>query len=76
MIAKSFERIHCSNLAGMCIVPLCFKAGEDADSGAERDTDKRVEKVDGLQGYQEALHKRFETVHGSRSAVQAGPAAG
>ena len=32
VIAKSFERIHRSNLAGMGIVPLCFKAGEDADS--------------------------------------------
>lgn len=32
MIAKSFERIHRSNLVGMGIVPLCFKAGEDADS--------------------------------------------
>lgn len=32
MIAKSFERIHRSNLVGMGIIPLCFKAGEDADS--------------------------------------------
>lgn len=32
MIAKSFERIHRSNLAGMGIIPLCFKAGEDADT--------------------------------------------
>ncbi|THG20302.1 hypothetical protein TEA_015445 [Camellia sinensis var. sinensis] len=32
MIAKSFERIHRSNLVGMGIVPLCFKPGEDADS--------------------------------------------
>lgn len=32
MIAKSFERIHRSNLVGMGIVPLCFKAGEDADT--------------------------------------------
>uniref|UniRef100_A0A453J4F9 Aconitate hydratase n=1 Tax=Aegilops tauschii subsp. strangulata TaxID=200361 RepID=A0A453J4F9_AEGTS len=32
VIAKSFERIHRSNLAGMGIVPLCFKAGEDADT--------------------------------------------
>ncbi|KAJ4714123.1 Aconitate hydratase [Melia azedarach] len=30
VIAKSFERIHRSNLVGMGIVPLCFKAGEDA----------------------------------------------
>ena len=32
MISKSFERIHRSNLVGMGIIPLCFKAGEDADS--------------------------------------------
>ncbi|XP_031262666.1 aconitate hydratase 1 [Pistacia vera] len=32
VIAKSFERIHRSNLVGMGIVPLCFKAGEDADT--------------------------------------------
>ncbi|KAJ4798653.1 Aconitate hydratase [Rhynchospora pubera] len=32
VIAKSFERIHRSNLVGMGIIPLCFKQGEDADS--------------------------------------------
>ncbi|KAK6154428.1 hypothetical protein DH2020_008676 [Rehmannia glutinosa] len=32
VIAKSFERIHRSNLVGMGIVPLCFKPGEDADT--------------------------------------------
>ena len=32
MIAKSFERIHRSNLVGMGIIPLCFKTGEDADT--------------------------------------------
>ncbi|KAG2582114.1 putative aconitate hydratase, cytoplasmic [Panicum virgatum] len=31
VISKSFERIHRSNLVGMGIIPLCFKAGEDAD---------------------------------------------
>ncbi|KAG6404842.1 hypothetical protein SASPL_132418 [Salvia splendens] len=42
VIAKSFERIHRSNLVGMGIVPLCFKAGEDAETlgltGQERYT--------------------------------------
>ena len=42
VIAKSFERIHRSNLVGMGIIPLCFKTGEDADSlgltGEERYT--------------------------------------
>jgi len=32
VIAKSFERIHRSNLVGMGVIPLCFKAGEDADT--------------------------------------------
>ncbi|XP_078432566.1 aconitate hydratase, cytoplasmic-like [Wolffia australiana] len=42
VIAKSFERIHRSNLVGMGIVPLCFMPGEDADTlgltGRERFT--------------------------------------
>ncbi|EEF38199.1 aconitate hydratase, cytoplasmic [Ricinus communis] len=42
VIAKSFERIHRSNLVGMGIIPLCFKPGQDADtlglSGHERYT--------------------------------------
>ncbi|XP_073060858.1 aconitate hydratase, cytoplasmic [Primulina eburnea] len=32
VIAKSFERIHRSNLVGMGIIPLCFKPGEDTDT--------------------------------------------
>ncbi|KAI6687507.1 hypothetical protein NL676_024335 [Syzygium grande] len=32
VIAKSFERIHRSNLVGMGVIPLCFKPGEDADT--------------------------------------------
>jgi aconitate hydratase len=32
VIAKSFERIHRSNLIGMGVLPLVFKDGEDADS--------------------------------------------
>ncbi|KAK3037132.1 LOW QUALITY PROTEIN: hypothetical protein RJ639_031019 [Escallonia herrerae] len=32
VIAKSFERIHRSNLTGMGIIPLCCKPGEDADT--------------------------------------------
>jgi aconitate hydratase len=30
--SKSFERIHGINLVGMGVIPVCFKAGEDADS--------------------------------------------
>ncbi|MGC1440930.1 MAG: aconitate hydratase AcnA [Burkholderiaceae bacterium] len=32
VIAKSMERIHRSNLVGMAVLPLTFKAGEDAKS--------------------------------------------
>ncbi|XP_019462415.1 PREDICTED: aconitate hydratase, cytoplasmic-like isoform X2 [Lupinus angustifolius] len=32
VIAKSFERIHRSNLVGMGIIPLSFKNGEDAET--------------------------------------------
>ena len=32
VIAKSFERIHRSNLVGMGIIPLCYKPGEDAET--------------------------------------------
>ncbi len=32
VIARSFERIHRSNLVGMGVLPLQFKAGESADS--------------------------------------------
>ncbi|KAJ8527853.1 hypothetical protein K7X08_015304 [Anisodus acutangulus] len=49
VIAKSFERIHRSNLVGMGIVPLCFKAGEDAETlgltGHERFTIDLPDKI-------------------------------
>lgn len=32
IIAKSFNRVHPSNLASTGIVPLCFKPGEDAET--------------------------------------------
>ncbi len=32
VIAKSFERIHRSNLVGMGVLPLCFQDGQDADT--------------------------------------------
>ncbi|KAJ0250962.1 Aconitate hydratase 2 [Hirschfeldia incana] len=53
VIAKSFERIHRSNLAGMGIIPLCFKAGEDADTlgltGHERYTVHLPTKVSDIK---------------------------
>jgi aconitate hydratase len=53
VIAKSFERIHRSNLAGMGIIPLCFKAGEDAETlgltGHERYTVHLPTKVSDIR---------------------------
>ncbi|KAK7272291.1 hypothetical protein RJT34_28794 [Clitoria ternatea] len=53
VIAKSFERIHRSNLVGMGIIPLCFKSGEDADTlgltGHERYTIDLPSKIDEIR---------------------------
>ncbi|CAN1339750.1 Aconitate hydratase 3, mitochondrial [Linum perenne] len=53
IIAKSFERIHRSNLVGMGIIPLCFKPGEDADTleltGCERYTIDLPNKISELK---------------------------
>lgn len=61
MIAKSFERIHRSNLVGMGIVPLCFKAGEDAESlgltGNERYTIDLPSKIDEIRPGQDVTVK-------------------
>jgi aconitate hydratase len=53
VIAKSFERIHRSNLVGMGIVPLCFKSGDDAETlqltGHERFTVDLPENVNDIE---------------------------
>lgn len=53
MIAKSFERIHRSNLVGMGIIPLCFKPGEDVDTlgltGHERYTVDLPRKISDIR---------------------------
>ncbi|MGH9057044.1 MAG: aconitate hydratase AcnA, partial [Acidimicrobiales bacterium] len=48
VIAESFERIHRSNLVGMGILPLQFKAGDDA--GSLGLTGEEVFDVTGLEG--------------------------
>jgi len=48
VIAKSFERIHRSNLVGMGVLPLQFKTGESADGhGIKGD---EIFDVIGLEG--------------------------
>jgi aconitate hydratase A / 2-methylisocitrate dehydratase len=48
VIAKSFERIHRSNLIGMGVLPLVFKDGEDADALGL--TGKETFSISGLKG--------------------------
>lgn len=59
MIAKSFERIHRSNLVGMGIIPLCFKQGEDEGSlgltGHERYTIDLPSKISDIRPGQDVV---------------------
>src|SRR5437868_14550172 len=48
VIAKSFERIHRSNLIGMGVLPLQFHAGEDAASLGL--TGEEVVTIEGIAG--------------------------
>ena len=81
VIAKSFERIHRSNLVGMGVLPLCFKPGEDADSlgltGHERYTIRLPTNVSEIQPGQDVqvvtdtgksftFQIRFDTLVSSR----------
>lgn len=67
VIAKSFERIHRSNLVGMGIIPLCFKPAEDADSlgltGRERYTIHLPSKISDISPGQDLM----VTTHNGRS---------
>ncbi|KAK8529116.1 hypothetical protein V6N13_102047 [Hibiscus sabdariffa] len=59
VIAKSFERIHRSNLVGMGIIPLCFKSGQDADTlgltGRERYTIDLPSKISDIRPGQDVI---------------------
>ncbi|HEY6037629.1 MAG TPA: aconitate hydratase, partial [Kofleriaceae bacterium] len=48
VIAKSFERIHRSNLIGMGVLPLMFEPGQDAKSLGL--TGDEVISIDGIAG--------------------------
>ena len=54
MIAESYERIHRSNLVGMGILPLQFRAGETAES-----LGLTGEEVYTIEGLPEAIAGRF-----------------
>ncbi len=70
VIARSYERIHRSNLVGMGVLPLQFLEGEDAASlgldGTERFT---IHTGDDLQPRQR-LTVRFERDDGSRGTFE------
>ncbi|MGC8559212.1 MAG: aconitate hydratase AcnA [Phycisphaerae bacterium] len=54
VIAESFERIHRSNLVGMGVLPLCFKAGETAQSlGLTGDETFNIDLTDNLEPRQD-----------------------
>ncbi|GAV72916.1 Aconitase domain-containing protein/Aconitase_C domain-containing protein [Cephalotus follicularis] len=59
VIAKSFERIHRSNLVGMGVIPLCFKPGEDAETlgltGHERYTIDLPRKISEIRPGQDVV---------------------
>jgi aconitate hydratase len=69
VIAESYERIHRSNLVGMGILPLQFKAGENAESLGL--TGEEVYSIGGLPA---AIAGRF--AGGRELNVTAEPAAG
>ncbi len=62
VIAKSYERIHRSNLVGMGVLPLCFKKGEGADElgldGTETfDIPGLDDSIEALQDLEIVAHK-------------------
>ena len=66
VIAESFERIHRANLVGMGVLPLVFKAGENAEShGLTGQESFTIEGVgDGIQPRQQ-LRVRAKKADGS-----------
>lgn len=71
VIAKSFERIHRSNLAGLGVLPLQFKPGEDAQSLGLNGTETFdiLGLEDGVRPAQEVT-LRVTRRDGSQHAVQ------
>ena len=67
VIAKSFERIHRSNLVGMGVLPLQFKPGDSWDSlGIRGDETFDVEVGSKLRPQQEATL----VIHGSNGSTR------
>ncbi len=70
VIAKSFERIHRSNLVGMGIVPLQFGAGEDANK-LGIDTSKSVSiEIDSSLGSRSKVKMRYTKKNGEEASAE------
>jgi len=80
VIAESFERIHRSNLVGMGIIPLEFRAGEDRKTLGI--TGKETVDIDGLDGklkpratmkaritYADGTTKAVASIRSTRSSI-------
>ena len=71
VIAESFERIHRSNLVGMGIIPLEFRAGEDRKTLGI--TGKETVDIDGLDGKlkpRATMKARITYADGTTKAVE------
>jgi aconitate hydratase len=55
VLAESFERIHRSNLIGMGVLPLQFRAGENAESLGLDGTE--TYSVSGIEGQEQVPHE-------------------
>ena len=70
VIARSFERIHRSNLVGMGVLPLQFKGGDSAAAlGLKGDEEIEIGGLDAIQPQQE-LTVLIRRADGSRLEVK------
>ncbi len=71
VIARSFERIHRSNLVGMGVLPLQFKGTDSAETlGIEGDEEFDVLGVDGAIRPQQDVTLVIKTADGTRKEVK------
>ena len=70
VIARSFERIHRSNLVGMGVLPLQFKAGECAAPRDHRPTSDSFAGIGGDIKPQQEVTLVIERKHGDRHEVK------
>ena len=68
VVAKSYERIHRSNLIGMGVLPFEFEDGADADSLGLDGTE--VFSIEGLEGGLEPAKKAVLVVEGKDGSLR------